>query len=330
MALVLYYYTLTVLLASALAAATCLSVALVSRKTSYVYAMAAFIIYFFDVALVMRTDVTASVMANTGSPLEPATTEDAAQYISAVIHPLESALMAAALIGCIWAAINSALGHSLRQAYVTAAVVLGACAVIIGILPGSAARDILFYSVRSAAIVALLIKVAFAYLREKRDVVRRWMARKRWLYITVWVLTVATVAENIIIIGIYTPHLQDITMSLPERNFAENMLALACMGSVISAGSRRLAHFYAQPPTADPDEQGHYLQQALGFYRASFCLTDREVEVLALIVAGKSNREISDTLVVSPSTVKAHVHNILKKTEQNNRAELQRHFWHVA
>lgn len=42
-------------------------------------------------------------------------------------------------------------------------------------------------------------------------------------------------------------------------------------------------------------------------------LSGREVEVLDLIAAGKSNAEIASTLVVSPKTAKNHVSNILAK-----------------
>ena len=50
-------------------------------------------------------------------------------------------------------------------------------------------------------------------------------------------------------------------------------------------------------------------------------LTSREREVLSLIGAGYSNREIADELVIGWGTVKNHVHNILKKLETNSRHE---------
>lgn len=50
-------------------------------------------------------------------------------------------------------------------------------------------------------------------------------------------------------------------------------------------------------------------------------LTSREREVLSLIGAGYSNREIADHLVIGWGTVKNHVHNILKKLETNSRHE---------
>ena len=50
-------------------------------------------------------------------------------------------------------------------------------------------------------------------------------------------------------------------------------------------------------------------------------LTKREVEVLRLIAAGKTNQAIADELFISPRTVVNHVTNILKKTDAANRAE---------
>ncbi|MBR2385931.1 response regulator transcription factor [bacterium] len=50
-------------------------------------------------------------------------------------------------------------------------------------------------------------------------------------------------------------------------------------------------------------------------------LTKRELEVLALIVEGLSNPEISERLVVSLATTKAHVHSILQKLYIQGRAK---------
>lgn len=50
-------------------------------------------------------------------------------------------------------------------------------------------------------------------------------------------------------------------------------------------------------------------------------LTEREQEVLSLIVAGKSNAEIAEMLGISLSTSRFHVSTILSKLSAANRAE---------
>jgi LuxR family maltose regulon positive regulatory protein len=50
-------------------------------------------------------------------------------------------------------------------------------------------------------------------------------------------------------------------------------------------------------------------------------LSEQESRVLDLIVAGKTNREIADELVISVGTAKWHVHNILQKLGVSNRSQ---------
>lgn len=50
-------------------------------------------------------------------------------------------------------------------------------------------------------------------------------------------------------------------------------------------------------------------------------LTDREMEVLELIVAGQNNKEIGNSLSITEGTVKAHVNNILRKMGVKDRTQ---------
>lgn len=59
-------------------------------------------------------------------------------------------------------------------------------------------------------------------------------------------------------------------------------------------------------------------------YRAgknTYGLTEREMEVLALIVEGLSNPQIADKLVITRATAKAHVHSILQKLYVDDRTK---------
>jgi DNA-binding NarL/FixJ family response regulator len=66
----------------------------------------------------------------------------------------------------------------------------------------------------------------------------------------------------------------------------------------------------------------------LSFQRATLAehsslieLTDREVEVMELLAAGATDRQIADRLVIAESTAKKHVQHILRKLQARNRAD---------
>jgi len=50
-------------------------------------------------------------------------------------------------------------------------------------------------------------------------------------------------------------------------------------------------------------------------------LTEREMDVLRLIAAGKSNQEVADELFISVKTVKYHVTNLLAKLGVEDRTQ---------
>jgi LuxR family transcriptional regulator, positive regulator of biofilm formation len=50
-------------------------------------------------------------------------------------------------------------------------------------------------------------------------------------------------------------------------------------------------------------------------------LTPKEVEILNLIAAGASNKDISEKLFISCNTAKSHVYNIFKKINVSNRVQ---------
>ena len=62
-------------------------------------------------------------------------------------------------------------------------------------------------------------------------------------------------------------------------------------------------------------------EQARGPDSPEASLTAREVEILRLLAHGKDNGEIAAEVFVSPSTVKNHISNVLKKLEVKNRIQ---------
>lgn len=56
--------------------------------------------------------------------------------------------------------------------------------------------------------------------------------------------------------------------------------------------------------------------------KTKYSLTDREVEIVKLLIEGKSSKEIGEILYISKHTVDTHRRNILSKTNTNSTSEL--------
>jgi NarL family two-component system response regulator LiaR len=81
----------------------------------------------------------------------------------------------------------------------------------------------------------------------------------------------------------------------------------------------RAAH--AGRATLSPDAAQALVHAASQPPAPGFDLTERERDVLALMVEGLNNTQIAGRLTVSPSTVKSHVSNILSKLGVSSRTE---------
>ena len=59
-----------------------------------------------------------------------------------------------------------------------------------------------------------------------------------------------------------------------------------------------------------------------GEFLEQFSITDRESEIISLLLHGRNNREIGEKLFISPRTVEAHIYNIYRKCSVKNKLEL--------
>ncbi len=87
-----------------------------------------------------------------------------------------------------------------------------------------------------------------------------------------------------------------------------------------------VAETVAAAPTAG-DAFSDHVDELMPRFASAHGLTTREREVLGLVVEGRTNQQMADALVVSVGTVKTHVHNIVRKCDAENRADLKELFW---
>ena len=124
------------------------------------------------------------------------------------------------------------------------------------------------------------------------------------------------------------PAIQVIALtSFKERDLVQSVIQAGAIGYLLKdlsadalANAIRLA--LAGKPTLAPEAAEVLMQSSIqGEAKHGADLTDREREVLVLMIEGLNNRQIADRLVVSLSTVKSHVSNILAKLNATSRTE---------
>jgi two-component system, NarL family, response regulator LiaR len=123
------------------------------------------------------------------------------------------------------------------------------------------------------------------------------------------------------------PRIQVIALtSFKEEDLVEGALQAGAIGYLLKnvsadelADAIRAAH--AGRPTLAPEAAQALIQSTRRPQSPSYDLTERELEVLALMIEGLSNPEIADRLVVSYSTAKFHVSNVLSKLGVASRTE---------
>jgi len=125
-----------------------------------------------------------------------------------------------------------------------------------------------------------------------------------------------------------SPDIQVIALtSFKEQDLVQGALQAGAIGYLLKditadelANAIRAA--YAGKPTLAPEAAQALIQATrIPAEKIGFDLTERELEVLALMVEGLSNNDIADRLVVSHSTAKFHVSSILSKLRASSRTE---------
>ena len=318
MGLGLFYYTLIVLLAVILTAATCLASYLVTRNRIYAFAFAGFLFYFFDVALVFQDDFLMQRAAELAStPF----------FIGS---PAASIVIGGGTLVSFWLVVCEYLAERRRAMRLVpgAAFAAGSVAVLLFAEPGNL-QMFLFYSMRELLLYWMLAYIAVNYIGTRDDVKRLRMRRHRALYAALWALVTLVLAENVVFLLVADPRLLGSSPLpfFPERNFAENLLVLCCAFAACMSAWKNLTLRRSEPPTQGGRSLEAFIDQNLVAYGAARQLSKREAEVLRLVLLGKDNQNIATAMHLAPSTVKVHMHHILQKAGRSNRKELIQDFW---
>lgn len=123
------------------------------------------------------------------------------------------------------------------------------------------------------------------------------------------------------------PHLKIVILtSFPEDDLIQEALQAGAIGYVLKNASidvlaNAIRSAYSGQLTLAPEATKRLIDIKTGPLKPGHDLTQREREVLALIVQGMSNEEIAARLVISPATARHHVSACIQKLEAANRTQ---------
>jgi len=142
------------------------------------------------------------------------------------------------------------------------------------------------------------------------------------------VMPVMTGAEAIAVIRELHPQIQVIALTsfTDDRQLVQKALKAGAIGYLFKdisidelANAIRTAH--RGDPILAPEATRMLIQATRKPQKIDYNLSDREIEVLSLLIDGRNNPQIGEQLFISRSTVKFHVSSILGKLGVSNRAE---------
>lgn len=153
----------------------------------------------------------------------------------------------------------------------------------------------------------------------------------------------AAVQPDVVLMDVLMPHIDGVmatkmlrdkypqtqvvalTSSADENRISE-MLSAGAISYILKTGSiddvaDAVMAAYSGKPTLAPEATNVLLSSINRPNKIGYNLSKQELRVLALVVQGLNNNEIANRLVVSQSTVKAHVGNILSKLKTRSRTK---------
>lgn len=163
--------------------------------------------------------------------------------------------------------------------------------------------------------LAWIVIKAYKHLRHlEKDISNRSM---KLLLGTTLLLCVLGIADNLHYYLTNEYDTNTVLEMLEYRTIAFDFIKLIACGLSIKIVLSSLLHDKTENQSVELS-----VDNMLDEFTQNYTLTDRQSEIIKLIIDGCTNKEISDLLHITEGTVKAHIYNIFKKTNVSSRNQL--------
>lgn len=315
MDLISFIYNILLLILYAYAISSCFYAWMNTNHKIYIHLIELFIFFVFDLSIIYITEFVYRIQVGLTS------------WPEFSFSPLRTIIFVIGLT--IYIRLFLALMEkTVKPVHLIPYFVFFLCTIISKITVSGLTANWLYYSARyfSMIIMVIIFLLQLHAWKDKMDTARKSLVLKLDLIVLVF-MSISFIESTIVIINwqAYSHLLNSIAPRLSQRIFTEDIYSVIfsfwCIFQCHEVVKNKL-NTSALPiniVASIPDSQ---FVAAMETFSLQLSLTNREREILNLLLKDKSNQEISEELVISLGTVKTHVHNILQKANATKRSQL--------
>lgn len=322
-----FLYTIIIIIVASAASFTSITVWILTSRKDCLVAAAAFLLYVLEVATILYDEYVRT---------KPLLNE---YFTSGLTHPIINIVFCTLLVVCLWLWVLMRIHVRVKPQHVALCIgIYGILAVLVAPI-GSAAdktHTMVYWGLRDCSVLAAFVFALWWRDHRATETDRVSIDRAYKFFTIALVFSVVMLAEDIVNILFMNPEVsggwqRDFWWHLTERNITENLLMIFCAACMIRYNQGIIQIFSRHPQELSAsriDTTKHRdLESRLLRFSDSFSISQREQEVLRLVVEGKDIQNIASSLYISTGTVKAHLHRIYTKVGVEHRKELINAFW---
>ena len=324
MELILFVYTLLIIILCISSSSMSFSYFLISRNRIYLFIFAIFLFYALDFSVILIVN-----------SFELVKVENADTFYEVSV-PYLRVLFGGGFLWSIWLVVAYYFNIESKSKYVMPIIIYILIYYVLYLIDNhSPMSQWVFYLPRQIFLIFCSIFCIYKYKNEKNKKKRLILSKFKILPVITIIFSVLIIIEDTVMILVIPVEFflnqdlgQTYALYISERNFSENLLFIFYSAYCLYIVQKSLTLIYQLAPNINHDNivLEHIDNEVPGF-ALKYGLTKREKEILTLVLKDFDNNQIACELFLANGTIKAHLHNIFKKTNTAGKDELIKLFW---